>query len=300
MTTRRHFIQTAGSLALAMPLGLSYADAFAAETKKRIELDAHVWVYSSRFPPDWDCTPILDQVFSDLSYAGFGGVELMESIIRHEGSVQRLKELSEKYHLPVRGTSYYADMWKKEEAQKILEDIEEVVERLHQAGGTMIGISAGDAHRMKTEEELDAQADLLNKIQQACTKNNVIPNLHNHTYEVAHDMHDFKGTVQRLPHFKLGPDLNWLIRGGVDPVWFIHTYGDRMVYMHIRDQDAEGQWTEAVGDGVTDFASIAKALRAIKYKGKAAVELAYEKPPVKPVRENWKASREYVHKIFGW
>jgi sugar phosphate isomerase/epimerase len=133
-----------------------------------------------------------------------------------------------------------------------------------------------------------------------CAKHGIEPNLHNHTFEVTNDMHDLKGTLARVPDIKLGPDLNWLVRGGVDPVWFIKTYGHQMVYMHIRDQDAAGKWTEAVGEGVTDFRAIARALKEINYKGKAAIELAFEKPPAGPVRDDWKKSRRYVKKVFGW
>ncbi len=70
--------------------------------------------------------------------------------------------------------------------------------------------------------------------------------------------------------------------------------------MHIRDQKADGKWTEAVGEGVIDFPAIAKALKEINFKGKAAIELAFDAPPVRTVREDWKLSREYVRKVFGW
>jgi sugar phosphate isomerase/epimerase len=128
----------------------------------------------------------------------------------------------------------------------------------------------------------------------------VLANLHNHTFEVEDDLYDLKGTLQRVPHIKLGPDLNWLIRGGVDPVDFINTYGDKIVYMHIRDQTKDGTWTEAVGEGVTDFPAIARALRDVDFKGEVAIELASHVPPVKEMRENWKASREYVREVFRW
>ena len=90
------------------------------------------------------------------------------------------------------------------------------------------------------------------------------------------------------------------MRAGVDPVWFIKTYADKIVYMHIRDQYANGKWTEYVGQGVTDFPAIAKTLKEINYNGKAAIELAFDEPPKNPVREDWKMSREYVRKVFGW
>lgn len=276
-------------------------DGFANEKgKPKVAVDAHLWVYASRYPPDWDCTPILDEVFSDLKYAGYDKIELMEPVLKHEGAVERLQELVGKYKLPVGGTSYYGDMWKRDQQQHILEDLEIVLQRLQAVGGTMIGLTAGDAKRMKTERELDTQGETLQKIIALCGKYRVQPNLHNHTFEVINNMHDLKGTLQRVPDLKLGPDLNWLIRGGVDPVWFIKTYGHRMVYMHLRDQKADGKWTEAVGEGVTDFKAIANALREIKYTGRAAVELAFDAPLTRPVKESWKQSRNYVRTVFGW
>jgi sugar phosphate isomerase/epimerase len=300
--SRRNFVKASalatGGLVAGNLLNASVVDTtvFA----PRVSLYGHLWVYASRFPPTWDCTPILDEVFFDMKYAGLQGVEVMESILRNPGSVTRLKELVQKYSMPVVGTSYNASMWNRSKHNEILEDIEVITERLHACGGTMMGLTVGDAGHKKTEEELDSQGELLHKILSICKKHHVAPNLHNHTFEMVDNLHDFKGTIARVPALKLGPDLNWLIRAGVDPVWFIKTYGDKIVFMHIRDQDSKGKWTEAVGDGVTDFRGIAGTLKEIKYQGNAAIELAFEKVAVNPVRENWKKSRQYVKEVFGW
>lgn len=272
----------------------------AANSYKDVHLSGHVWVYASKYPPDWDCTPILDQVFQDFKYAGLEGVELMEANLRHDDVVPRLSSLIQKYDIPVTGSSYYGDMWNRSKHQEILEDVELVVERLHALGGSTFGITVGDAGRIKTEAELDAQADLLKKVLRICDLQQVQPNLHNHTFEVENNMHDLKGTIERVPEIKLGPDLNWLIRGGIDPVEFINVYGNRIVYLHIRDQDANGKWTKKVGDGVTDFDAIARALKETGFDGRAAVELAFEEPPEEPVHRYWKDSREYVKEVFGW
>lgn len=298
--SRRSFLKTSGYLAGAALLTNLAGCAAKIPAGNKVPLYAHLWVYASRYPPNWDCTPILDEVFSELKYAGLQGVEMMEIHFRHDDIVPRLKELIGKYSLPVTGMSYNAHMWNKAEGQIILEDVELVTQRLNAVGGTMLGITVGDAKHIKTEEELDTQGELLKKIMTICSKNKIEPNLHNHTFEVNNNMHDFKGIISRVPELKLGPDLNWLVRGGVDPVWFIKTYGHKMVYMHIRDQDAKGVWTEAVGEGVIDFPAIARALKEINYKGKAAIELAFDKPPVNPVKKDWKKSREYVKKVFGW
>ena len=296
--SRREFLKSSATIGAFAGL-LSNANV-AAKNSDRVQVYGHLWVYASRYPPDWDCTAILEQVFSDFKYAGIEGVELMETNLRHHDVVPRVKEMIDKYRVPVTGTSYSGNMWNKTEHSRILDDATIVLERLHEIGGNTLGITVGNARRMKTTEELDAQAELLKQIMKVCEKYNVQANIHNHTFEVENDMHDLKGIMERIPEIKLGPDLNWLVRGGVDPVWFIKTYGQRMVYMHIRDQNANGKWTEAVGEGVTDFPAIAKALHNINYSGRAAIELAFNDPPVKEVKESWKTSREYVKKVFEW
>ena len=296
--SRRHFIRQASCLAGGVLL--TGTEGFATSKKNKLFLAGHLWAYASKYPPNWDCTPILDSIFSDMKWAGLDSIEIMESLLHHDDAVQRFNDLIGKHNIPVIGTSYYNDMWEKDQQNKIWEDVELTVNRLHEIGASMIGISVGDAERQKTEDELNIQADTLLKIISICSKYNVQPNLHNHTYEMAYNMVDFKSNITKVPDIALGPDLNWLVRSGVDPVWFINTYGHRMVFMHIRDQDAAGKWTETVGSGTTNFKAIAQALKKINYKGKAAIELAFDAPPKNEVKEDFKVSRNYVEKTFGW
>jgi sugar phosphate isomerase/epimerase len=275
--------------------------AFAAGTFKA-RISAHIWVYASAYPPKWDAYGEMERIFSDLHRAGLDGVEVMDVNLRHDDAVEHLGALSKKYQLPITGASYGAAMWDSSKHKEILEDVTLVVRRLGQLNGKTFGISVGDAGHPKTEVELDAQSALLREIMKICNDSGVVANLHNHTYEVANDMHDLKGTLTRIPNIELGPDLNWLIRGGIDPVTFIKTYGRQIVYMHIRDQYADGTWTEYVGQGVTNFAAIADALRAVNFRGRAAIELAFPQNyvPKNPLAEDWKRSLDFVRTIFGW
>jgi len=261
-------------------------------------------VYASAFPPTWNSTPVLDTIFSDLSYAGIDGVELMEINLTVDNAVSRLNELISKYNFPVSGTSYNAikPMWVKSNQETVLNHFTLTADSLQQVGGKTLGISVGDARRIKTEEELDAQAEVLLKMLHVCKDRNLSPNLHNHTYEINNGMHDLKGTISRVPNVKLGPDLNWLIRGGVNPVDFINTYGKQIVYLHIRDQYSDGTWTEYVGQGATDFKAISKALKQQKFNGQAAIELAFPAnfKPVNALKKDWKMSRKFVRQTFGW
>jgi sugar phosphate isomerase/epimerase len=301
--TRRRFITQTGYVAAALTAGSLLPKSVFANSigeNNKVIISGHLWVYASKYPPDWDCTPILDTVWSDFKYAGMNGVEVMEIILRHPDAEQRFTDLIGKYGVPLTGTSYYADMWNKNKKQEILDDVNLVVGKLNKLGASTFGITVGNAGHVKTEDELDAQANLLKEIFKVCGANKIQPNLHNHTFEVENSMHDLKGTLARIPDANLGPDLNWLIRGGVDPVWFIKTYGHQMVYMHIRDQYADGKWTEYLGQGATDFPAIAQALKEVNFKGRAAIELAFDNPPVNPIKDDWKTSRQYVNKVFGW
>lgn len=302
---RRSFIQksllaTTGSFFL--PQLLSEANDL--DEKAKVKVNGHLWVYASKFPPNWDAYPDLETIFSDMSYAGLDGIELMESILRHEDAVSRLKKYSKQYDIPVSGSSYGVgfNMWDSSQFKTIADDLAIVIPKLSQVGGKTFGVSVGGAEHPKTEAELDAQAKILQELIKICADHGIKPNLHNHTYEVENDLHDLKGTLARIPEIKLGPDLNWLIRGGVDPVDFINSYGKQIVYLHIRDQYENGDWTEYVGQGATDFARISKALKAQDFNGQVAIELAFPSnfTPKNPLKEDWKLSRKFVRKTFGW
>ena len=132
--------------------------------------------------------------------------------------------------------------------------------------------------------------------QGVCEDHGIEANLHNHTYELENDIYDLKGTLARIPDFKLGPDLNWLVRGGIDAVEFINTFGKQIVYLHIRDQYQNGTWSEFVGQGDAHFKPIATALKEQNFNGQVAIELAFTNDfvPKNELREDWKMSKEFV------
>ena len=57
-----------------------------------------------------------------------------------------------------------------------------------------------------------------------------------------------------------------------------------------------------MGEGVTDFRSIAAALHQIGFSGQAVIELAHESDfePTRPLRESLKMSRAFVKDVFGY
>lgn len=277
--------------------------AAATSPARRIVVGGHPWVYAARQPGN-DLTPVLPQVFADLSAAGLDGIELMHTALQPADAVERITAFSKAHRLPIIGSSFGVAMWDRSQHAAILELAERVIPRLAKLGGRTLGLSVGalKGRARKLPEHLDAQAELLRQIFALCQQHGVVPNLHNHTYEVENDLHDLKGTLARLPEARLGPDLNWLLRGGVDPVSFIREYGAKIIFLHLRDQRNDGRWSEALGEGDMDYRGIARALRDVAFQGAAVIELAHERDfqPTRPLRESFKLSRDFVRTTFGW
>lgn len=272
-----------------------------AAKQKIVLVGGHPWVYAAT-QPEYDITPVLDRIFEDMSAAGMNAIELMHTALRPDDSVARIRELSRKHKLPVLGTSYSANMWKRDEGDAILKDAKLLIGRLAQVGGRTLGTSVGSAGRPKTDEELDTQAGMLRKIMAVCADNGVVLNLHNHTYEVENNEHDLKGTLARIPEVKLGPDIGWLVSAGIDPVDFIRRHGKRIVFAHLRDANADRSWPEAMGEGVMDYGAVARELRKAGFAGDLVIELAHARgfKPTRPLRESLRMSREYVRKTMGY
>lgn len=268
---------------------------------EKVRVGAHPWVYAAR-RESRDIYPILEEIFSDMSYAGLGGIELMHTALRADDAVEKIGGLSQKYSLPVIGCSFGGSMWDRKNHSAILEEAELVIPRLAQVGGRTLGTSVGNAPALKTAEQLDAQAELLDKIMALCEQNHVVLNLHNHTYEVEDNEHDLNGTLARIPDIQLGPDLNWLLRAGVDPVDFIRRHASRIAFLHLRDQKADGRWSEAMGEGDTDHVAIGQALTEMGFGGDAVIELAHESDfeLTRPLKESLKMSRDFVRNALGY
>lgn len=306
-TSRRKFLINTGAIVAG---GLVNKNSMAFSSKKtdplkdnNITVGAHPWIYAAKLKDyDYDISPALDKIFQGIKYAGFDGIELMHHPLRNHNTTLIISELKDRYGLPVIGTSYEADMWDKSKHQEILDDTENIIDNLAEVGGRTFGTSVGRAPERKTEKQLDDQADLLKKIIEIGVKNGVILNLHNHTYEVEDGLHDLKGTLKRIPEIKLGPDLNWLKRGGVDPEEFLKTYKEHIVFMHLRDELKNGKWSESLGEGDVKFKAIGRTLNKIDFSGDLVVELAHEEDFVitRPIRESLKMSREYVKKTMGY
>ncbi len=300
---RRRFLRNTSLSVLAMAMSdRARSHSLLPEARgKKIVVGAHVWIYASTMP-GYDVSPVLDRIFSDVAYAGFDGVETMEHPLRSPVYTRQIGEFTGKYGIKLIGSSYSGDMWDKDKFNQICEDVDSIFSNMAAVGGRTFGVSVGEpAGRKKTGSEFDNQALLLKKLISMGEKKGIVLNLHNHTAEVEDNMYDLRGTLKRIPDIKLGPDLNWLLRAGINPSDFLREFRKQIVFMHLRDQLSNGKWPESMGEGNVDFREIADVMREIGFQGDAIIELAHENGfvPTRPIRESLKMSREFMRKTMG-
>jgi len=264
-----------------------------------IPICAHPWAYAAR-QPEHDIVPILDRIFSDLAQAQFDGIELMHTVFDHAGSIEKAAALADQHGLRVVGSSFGGKMWDRTEHEAVRRAAERTLDGLAALGGETLGVSTGPKPgERKTAAELNAQAELLTEIIALADARGVTLNLHNHTYEAKDNEYEIQAMIDRIPDVKLGPDLNWLLRAGVDPFDFLRRRGERVVFLHLRDEK-DGRWVEALGEGEFDFAKLARVLEEIGFDGIATVELAHERDVElsRPLGKCFRISREHIRQTM--
>jgi len=113
------------------------------------------------------------------------------------------------------------------------------------------------------------------------------------------------------PHFaKLELDIAHCLQGGGDPVKAIDKYRDRLLFLHIKDVEqlrAPGvagggpayRWVE-LGRGRVDLPGVFNALKRVKYRGWAVVELDAVPEKARTPKECAQISRSYLEEKLGY
>lgn len=169
-------------------------------------------------------------------------------------------------------------------------DWERIIEANHEIGSTAIGCSIAF---FSNKKDVFNFCDAFNKYGDICKKNGIGLYYHNHFQE----FQVFEGqTVMDIMLLNLDRDLikfefdsYWAVRGGVDPVQWLHKLGDRCEMLHQKDLPAVAQpvnWFDVfgadsnitidelyktqeaahfseVGEGTLDIRAIIKAARSI-------------------------------------
>lgn len=87
--TRRDFMRGAAAVAATGLIPVQNGWCLLGAKRVKVTVGAHPWVYAAKLPNN-DITPVLDQIFADMKYAGMDAIELMHTVLRPDDAVQRI------------------------------------------------------------------------------------------------------------------------------------------------------------------------------------------------------------------
>ena len=115
------------------------------------------------------------------------------------------------------------------------------------------------ANEWRTREGIQALAPRLNAIGQRCQEHGITFAYHNHDFEFTRVdevyLLDYLLQATDASLVKIELDVYWVAYAGLDPVSYLHTLGNRVVLLHLKDMAADRSMTE-VGKGMLDMQQI--------------------------------------------
>lgn len=154
----------------------------------------------------------------------------------------------------------------------------------------------------KTDEELAAEAEGLNRMGRALDKEGFELRVHHHTPQLENGAREWRyllaHTDPTLVHICV--DVDWAYEGGFEPVPFLRDVGNRLREIHVRSARNK-VWLEDVEDSDIDYRQVARYLKEHGLHPLVVVELAYRPETLvsRPLEDDLRRSRLYTEQVFG-
>lgn len=250
-----------------------------------------------------------EQFLKEVSELGYDSVENFAFITKYfDNDADEVNGLLKKYNLEMANLyEHYTG-----DAEADYQSAVEYVAFMKKIGATYLnlqGVMWNEApfQRPTDEATIKEYAELSNRIGQLCKDNGVVACFHPHAQtpvftEAELDLFA-KYTDPELVGFCL--DTAHTTLGGMDPVAAFDKFGDRIVYVHLKDvdPDVEGKFVEArmqaflpLGMGTVDFRGAVAMLKKHGYDGVLCVEL--DRPHICNYRSA-QISRQYIQAVLG-
>jgi inosose dehydratase len=282
------------------PMDLSYFDTPIppAPTEIRIGYAAITWGGNDR------------QAIEDIAALGFRGIQLRSNAIKEFGGPAELRELLEKHQLKmVALSSGGVRIDPSVEAEEIAK---------HAANAKFVRDVGGLYLQVTDERPKDraiAAADyarlgrLITEIGKRTADLGVSLGYHNHMGSLGERPEEVDRILEAAdPRYaKLELDVAHYFQGGGDPAKAIEKYGDRLLFVHIKDVEALPDSANAkrpyrfveLGRGRVDLPAVFDALHKVNFRGWAIVELDVVPDKERTPKESAAISKKYLEEKLG-
>jgi inosose dehydratase len=254
------------------------------------------------------------EAIKDISELGFRGIQLRSNILPEFGErPQVLKDLLAQHRLEmVALSSGGARIGAGLEADELAKHTRNA-RFVHDVGGRYLQVtdSARPKDRKPSADDFKQLGRVLTEIGKRALDLGVPVGYHNHMNSLG----EAPGEVDQImdavdPRYvKLELDIAHYYQGGGDPANAIRKYRDRLLFLHIKDVEAPVPAAAAaqprsyrfveLGRGKVDLPAVFKALKDVKFRGWAIVELDGVPDKTRTPKEAAMISKKYLEEKLG-
>ena len=260
-------------------------------------LGAHTFIFQQY---GFDHVKQIDKIAETVAEAGFPAIELHHMALEGDDFRPRITSALRPGGLELIGASHGQPLWNIAEYERALEVLDVHSDKLSEMGeGLKCGLSCSGKHlAQRSDRENKHLVEAWTETAEIFNSKDLILAYHTH----GEPLEDILHLVENVPDLMfLGPDLDWLRVGGVEPEAFLREHADQLTMIHIRDYHLGDERTAALGEGDVDYAELGGILDEIGFQGDLIVELALPSGtrPEKPVLDLLRDSREHLRETMG-
>ncbi len=252
------------------------------------------------------------QAIKEISELGFPGIQLRSNILKDYGErPTALRDLLDQYHLEmVALSSGGVGIAPGSENDEIARHVRNA-KFVHDVGGHYLQVTDSARPKGRKPEGADFKqlGRVLTEIGKRAVDLGVPVGYHNHMGSLGEASDEVNRIMDAADprYVKLELDIAHYQQGGGDPARAIRQYHDRLLFLHIKDveslstHDERGRtyrWVE-LGRGRVDLPAVFAALKDVKFRGWAVIELDGVPDKSKTPKECAQISKKYIEEKLG-
>src|SRR6267142_4911117 len=253
-----------------------------------------------------------DQAIKDISEIGFSGIQLRNNILKEYGDRPKaLRDLLDQHHLVMVALSSGGVVTNTStEASEIAKHVANA-KFVHDVGGHYLQVtdSARPKNRQPEAADFKQLGRILTEIGKQTADLGVPLGYHNHMSSLGESPAEVDAIMSESDqrYVKLELDIAHYQQGGGDPAKAIRHYGNRLLFLHIKDveslatPDERGRVYRFVelGRGKVDLPAVFAALKDVKFRGWAVIELDSVTDQSRGPKESALISKKYLEEKLG-
>jgi inosose dehydratase len=246
------------------------------------------------------------QAIEDIAAVGFHGVQLRSNSIVEFGSPAAVRDLLNQHELKFVALSSGDLVGDPASAKKSIAEHTAHAKFLRDAGGLYLQvIDSRPKGRMAIPDDFKHLGKALTELGKRTADIWIPLGYHNHMGSLSERPEELDQIMAATDprYVKLELDIAHYFQGGGDPVKAVEKYGDRLLFMHIKDVERPTQHVYRfveLGRGLLDVPAVFEALSKASFRGWAVVELDAVPNNAHSPKEAAAANKQYLQEKLGF